>query len=461
MKILRKFEETLSKWNMLKKGDKVIVACSGGPDSTTLLYLLNQLKEKYNLKLIIAHINHKLRGKESNKDEKFVNRLADRLKLEFYSKSFDVKKIARKEKLSIEECARKIRYDYLNELANRINATKIALGHNADDQAETVLMRLFRGAGGLGLSGIPKMSGKIIRPLLDLKREEIEQFLERNKVGFRIDSSNLRKDYFRNRVRLELIPLLRKSYNPKIVDALNRTASILSAQEKFLKEETFKVFNKIVEREDKKISLDLDKLFNYDIYFRRALVRHAITQLGDGVFKSNFERIERILDLAEEKKVGRRVFLSKTLLAEISSDYLNLYQVEKKKKGLSIVFPGIKRSKRFKLNMDSEIILRKNWKEKTYTDDQMVAFLDWDKLKLPFILRNPESGDKFKPLGMKGTKSLKDFLTDLKVPRYEKERALVLTSKGKIVWVLGHRIADEFKITKDTTKILKIKAEKS
>ncbi len=153
--------------------------------------------------------------------------------------------------------------------------------------------------------------------------------------------------------------------------------------------------------------------------------------------------------------------MNKNLLAEISSNYLNIYQVEKKKKSLPIVFPGIKRSKRFGLNMDSEIILRKNWKEKTYTDDQMVAFLDWGKLKSPFSLRNPESGDKFKPLGMKGTKSLKDFLTDLKVPRYEKERALVLTSKGKIVWVLGYRIADEFKITKDTKKILKIKAEKS
>jgi len=461
MDILRKFEETIEKWDMLKKGDRVMVACSGGPDSTVLLYLLNQIRKKYNLKLVVAHINHKLRGKESDADEKFVRRLAGKLSIDYYSKSFDVKKIAKKEKLSIEECARKIRYDYLNELAYRIKATKIALGHNANDQAETVLMRLIRGSGGLGLSGIPAVSGKMIRPLLEIKREEIEQFLERNKVGFRIDSSNLRKDYFRNRVRLELLPLLKKSYNPKIVDALYRTASILSAQEKFLKEETFKVFNKIVEREDKKISLDLDKLFNYDIYFRRELVRLAINQMRGGVFKSNFEIVERVLDLSRRKKTGRRVFLNKSLLAEISSNYLNLYQVEKKKKSLPIVFPGIKRSKRFGLNMDSEIILRKNWKEKTYTDDQMVAFLDWGKLKLPFILRNPESGDKFKPLGMKGTKSLKDFLTDLKVPRYEKEKTLVLTSNGKIVWVLGYRITDEFKITKDTKKILKIKAEKS
>ncbi len=433
MVMLRKFEETINRWNMLKKGDRVIVACSGGPDSVALLNLLNQIKGEYGLKLFIAHINHKLRGKESDEDERFVKRLALNLRLKFYSKSFDIKRIAKKEKLSIEECARKIRYDYLIKLANRIKATKIALGHNADDQAETVLMRLIRGAGGLGLSGIPLVSGKIIRPLLEIKRGLIEKFLSENKLQFKIDSSNLRKDYFRNRIRLELIPLLRKSYNPKIVDALNRTASILSAQEKFLKEETFKVFNKIIEREDKKISLDLNKLFNYDIYFRRELVRLAIDQMGGGVFKTNFEIVERILDLAQKKKTGRRIFLNRSLLAEISLNYLNIYQVEKKKKGLPVVFPGIKKSKMFGISLDSEIIKKKDLKEKPFNDNQMTAFLDWGKLKLPFSLRNPESGDKFKPLGMKGTKSLKDFLTDLKVPRYEKERALVLTSKGKIV----------------------------
>jgi tRNA(Ile)-lysidine synthase len=461
MEILRKFEETINRWNMLKKGDRVIVACSGGPDSVALLNLLNQIKGEYGLKLFIAHINHKLRGKESDEDERFVKRLALNLRLKFYSKSFDIKRIAKKEKLSIEECARKIRYDYLIKLANRIKATKIALGHNADDQAETVLMRLIRGAGGLGLSGIPAISGKIIRPLLEVKREKIEQFLEQNKASFRMDSSNLRKDYFRNKVRLELIPLLRKSYNPKIVEVLNRTASILSAQKKYLKEETSKVFHRIVISGDKKISLDLDKLFSYDVYFRRELVRLAIDQMGGGVFKTNFEIVERILDLAQKKKTGRRIFLNRSLLAEISLNYLNIYQVEKKKKGLPVVFPGIKKSKMFGISLDSEIIKKKDLKEKPFNDNQMTAFLDWGKLKPLFILRNPEPGDKFKPLGMKGTKSLIDFLTDLKVPRYEKEKALILTSKGKIVWVLGYRIADEFKITKDTKKILKIKAQKS
>lgn len=454
-----KFKETIRRWNMLKKNDRVIVACSGGPDSVALLYLLNQIKEKYNLKLFVAHINHKLRGKESDKDEKFVKSLAQQLNLRYYAKSFDIKRIAKIEKLSIEECARKVRYDYLNKLASRIKANKIALGHNADDQAETVLMRLIRGAGGLGLSGIPAVSGKMIRPLLDLKREKIEEFLKGNKLLFRIDSSNLRRDYLRNRIRLELLPYLKKNYNPKIIETLNRTSSILSAQKDYLINETSKIFDKITKRDEKKISLDLGKLFNYDLSLRREIVRLAIEKIGGGVFRANFETVEKILDLAREKKNGRRIYINKSLLAEASSAHLNLHQVEKKKRALPIVFPGITSSIKFDLRLDSEIIAKRNLKGKPYSDDPMTALLDWEKLKPPFVLRIAKTGDRFKPLGMKGSKSIKDFLTDLKVPRYEKERVLVLTSAGKIAWIPGYRIGDGFKVTESTKKVLKIKAK--
>jgi len=459
MEILRKFEQTIRRFNMLQKGDRVIVACSGGPDSVALLHLLNQIKEKYDLKLFVAHINHKLRGQESDEDERFVKRLAKDLGLDFYSKSFDVKKIAKKEKLSIEEAAREVRYDYLNKLANRIKATKIALGHNADDQAETVLMRLIRGAGGLGLSGMPPVKDKLIRPLLEIKREKIEQFLKENELGFRIDSSNLRKVYLRNKVRLELMPYLKKNYNPNIVDTLNRTASILSAQEDYLKKETLKAFDKIAKAQKEKISLDLAKLFNYDIFLQREILRLVFERLGEGEFKGSFAQVELVLNLAQQRKAGRRIFLNKDVLAEVSAGHLNFYKVKKEEKDQSLVFPGAAESERFGIRLDSEIVKRKNLKEKPYSKDEMTAFLSWDKLKPPFILRNPRTGDRFSPLGMKGTKSLKDFLTDLKVPRYEKERVLVLTSNDWIVWVLGYRIADQFKVQKSTKEILRIKAE--
>jgi tRNA(Ile)-lysidine synthase len=461
MEILRKFEQTIGRFNILQKGDKVIVACSGGPDSVVLLHLLNQIKGKYDLKLIVAHVNHELRGKESDEDERFVKRLAQKLKLSFHTGSFDVARIARKKKLSIEEAAREVRYEYLDRLAQRLKATKIALGHNADDQAETVLMRLIRGTGALGLTGMSIVRGKIIRPLLQIKREEIEEFLKVQNLDSRIDSSNLRQDYLRNRIRLELLPHLKRNYNPKIIDALNRTASILSAQENYLEKETLKEFGKVAKAQKEKISLDLDKLFSYDIFLQREMFRLVFERLGGGRFKASFNLVERVLSLAKQKKAGRRVFLNKDVLAEISARHLNFYKVKKTEKDQPLIFPGIVESRRFGIRLDSEIVKRKNLKEKPYSKDEMTAFLDWDELKPPFILRNPRAGDRFSPLGMEGTRSLKDFLTDLKIPRYEKERALVLTSSGRIVWVLGFRIGDEFKVRKTTENILKIEAEES
>jgi tRNA(Ile)-lysidine synthase len=459
MEILRKFEQTIDHFNMLQKGDKVIVACSGGPDSVALLHLLNQIKGKYDLKLIVAHVNHKLRGQESDEDERFVKRLTQNLRLDFYARSFDVARIARKKKVSIEEAAREVRYQYLARLAQRLKATKIALGHNADDQAETVLMRLIRGTGALGLTGMSIVRGKIIRPLLQIKREEIEEFLKEQNLDFRIDSSNLRQDYLRNRIRLELLPHLKRNYNPKIIDALNRTASILSAQEDYLEKETLKEFGKMAKAQKEKISLDLDKLFSYDIFLQREILRLVFELLGGGGFKTGFAQVERILSLAQQGKTGGRVFLSKDILAEVSARHLNFYKVKKTEKDQSLIFPGMVESRRFGIRLDSKVIKRKNLKEEPYSKDEMTAFLDWDKLRPPFILRNPRTSDRFNPLGMKGTKSLKDFLTDLKVPRYEKERTLVLTSDDKIVWVFGYRIADQFKVQKSTKQVLKIKAE--
>jgi tRNA(Ile)-lysidine synthase len=444
---------------MLQRGDKIIVACSGGPDSVALLHLLNQIKEKYDLKLIVAHVNHELRGNESDEDERFVKRLARKLKLNFHTRSFDVVRIARKKKLSIEEAAREVRYQYLDKLAQRLKATKIALGHNADDQAETVLMRLIRGTGALGLTGMSIVRGKIIRPLLQIKREEIEEFFKEQNLDFRIDSSNLRQDYLRNRIRLELLPHLKRNYNPKIIDTLNRTASILSAQEDYLMKKTLKEFGKIAKAQKEKISLDLAKLFNYDIFLQREILRLVFERLGESEFKGSFALVELVLNLAQQRKAGRRIFLKKDVLAEVSAGHLNFYKVKKEEKDQSLVFPGAAESERFGIRLDSEIVKRKNLKEKPYSKDEMTAFLSWDKLKPPFILRNPRTGDQFRPLGMKGTKSLKDFLTDLKVPRYEKERVLVLTSNDWIVWVLGYRIADQFKVQKNTKEVLKIKAE--
>lgn len=486
---LKKFKQTIVRYDLLKippaaglkKGDKVLVAVSGGPDSVALLYALLEIKDQFDLNLSVAHLNHRLRGKESDEDQKFVKNLARKLNLKFFSKSIDVKKEANKRKLSLEECARLVRYRYLENLADRIKADKIAVGHQADDQAETFLMRLLRGAGGLGLSGIPPKRGKIIRPLIEIKREEIEKFLEEKSQSYRTDSSNLLPNYCRNKIRLLLLPQLKKKFNPKIVDVLNRTSNIISSQQQYIEKKCGEILNVVCKIKKKdKIVLDLKRFLGYNVCLKREMLRLCVKELEEDRFASlttgstdlSFDSVERTLDLIQSKgsayggkqKSGRftgsigKVRLTKNTWAEVSGENLAIYQEKKKQHNHLISLPGEKNLKSLGWRIESEILSRSSLPERISLKDEKVAFLDWEKLKEPFRLRNRRPKDKFKPLGMQGTKSVADFLIDTKIPRYERDEVMLLTTKGKIAWIVGRRISDEFKVTDKTKKVLKIEA---
>ncbi|MFH1001963.1 MAG: tRNA lysidine(34) synthetase TilS, partial [bacterium] len=208
--------QTIKKFDMLSFNDRILIGISGGPDSVTLLNILLSFKKRYNLSFFIAHLDHMLRGRESDEDVNFVKNLAQVFGLPCEIKSSNLTKITRKEHLTLEEAARKYRYKFFLETARKFETNKIALGHNADDQVETVLMRFLRGSGLEGLMGIPPVRGKIIRPLIECSRTEIEEYCKENKIEYRVDSSNKEVVYFRNKIRLELLPLLSKSYNKNI-----------------------------------------------------------------------------------------------------------------------------------------------------------------------------------------------------------------------------------------------------
>ena len=233
-----KILQTIEKFDMLSFNDRILIGLSGGPDSVTLLNVLLSFKKKYNLSFFIAHLDHMLRGEESDKDVSFVKNLAQELGLLCEVKSCNLKEIVQKEHLSLEETAREYRYKFYYETAKKIQANKIALGHNADDQVETVLMRFLRGSGLEGLMGIPPVRGKIIRPLIECSREEIEEYCQDHKIGYRIDSSNKEVVYFRNKIRLELLPLLSKDYNKNIKGIILRLRNIVSEASAYLNQET-------------------------------------------------------------------------------------------------------------------------------------------------------------------------------------------------------------------------------
>lgn len=454
---IKKFKKTIAHYDLLQKGDRVLVAVSGGPDSVALLYALLEIKDEFDLDLCVAHLNHKLRGRESDKDQKFVKNSAQKLDLKFFSKSIDVKKEAKKMKLSLEEGARLVRYRYLENLADKIKADKIAIGHQADDQAETFLMRLLRGAGGLGLSGIPPRRGKIIRPLIETRREEIEKFLKEKSQSYRTDSSNLLPNYFRNKIRLSLLPQIKKNFSPRIVDILTRTSDIISLQQQYIEKKCEEILRFICKTKMKdKIVLDLKKFINYDISLKREMIRLCVKELNRDSTDLSFDSIERILDLIQKEKSGRRVKLTRNTWAEVTGGNLAIYIEKKKQHAYPISLPGEKNLRSLGMRIRSEIISRSSLPEKIKSKGEEVAFLDWEKLKGPFTLRSRKPKDKFKPLGMQGTKSVADFLIDMKVPRYERDEVMLLTTRGKIAWIVGYRISDEFKVTDKTKKVLKI-----
>jgi tRNA(Ile)-lysidine synthase len=451
-----KLSETIARFQLLEPGDRVLVAVSGGPDSVALLHGLLALKNELNLHLVVAHLNHKLRGIESDEDEQFVKTLASRLKIPFFSKRVDVKREAKRRKLSIEECAREVRYEYLQKLADKVNADRIATGHQADDQAETFLMRLIRGAGGTGLSGIPAKRGKIIRPLIHTKREEIERFLRTNQITYRVDPSNYLTDHFRNRVRLSLLPKLKQEYNPQIVEVLNRTADIISCQQEHIEKKCEEILQAIANMGRRRIVIRSNRFALYDGCLQRQMIRLCVRELKGDLNQLGFEPVERTLDLVSRKKSGRKVKLTGKIWMEIGGGELVISEAETGEHDYPLSLPGGTNLADWGIKIRSRILERKSIRLDIIVEDQNVAMLDWEKLKSPFRLRSVRNGDRFTPLGMKGTKTLADFLIDAKVPHHRRDEVPILTSKGRIVWVVGFRISDEFKVTDQTKKVLKL-----
>ncbi|HEX7400882.1 MAG TPA: tRNA lysidine(34) synthetase TilS, partial [candidate division Zixibacteria bacterium] len=286
-------------------------------------------------------------------------------------------------------------------------------------------------------------------------RQEIESFLRANKITARLDSSNYLPDYFRNKIRLTLLPKIKKEFNPKIVEVLNRTADIISTHQEHIEEECERILSDTgITRQDK-IVIELKKFTDYDICLQREIIRLCAGKLKGDLNRLSFDLVDRSLELIRQKKSGKKIKLVGKIWLEVGERELAFF-VEKKKKRLNslISIPGVVNLRDGKVRIKSEIIQR--MPRNLITPDQNVALLDMDKMQKPFRLRNRRKGDRFKPLGMKGTKTLADFFIDTKVPHHLREEVLILTSKDEIVWVVGYRISDEFKVTEKTKEVLKM-----
>lgn len=453
--VFPKVKKIIERYNMFSPGDRVLVGVSGGPDSVCLLHILNRCRKEMALSLHVVHINHGIRKRESKREEKFVSHLAGRMGLPITVKSLNVPSYARKKRLTIEEAARDMRYSAFEQLAGKLNAKKIALGHTASDQVETVLMHLLRGSGPQGLSGIPPVrklgSTAVVRPLIEVNREEILNYLKKNNLTFCLDSSNRKTEYFRNKVRLKLLPLLRKNYNENIDGALLRLSEILKEENAYWERVVERVLGKVVSWESEKILIDFKKFLRYNV----AVQRRVLYRLFGGIV--SLSQIEAIRNLAQKSSQGKRIYLGKRFSVRKEGNFLIFSSSPErrfKKFNYSLRVPGKNEIEGLNLTLNTRIVdFYPVSEKKTNT-----AYFDIDKINFKkLLLRNRREGDRFRPFGLRGTKKLSDFFIDRKIPRRLRDRVPLLVEGEDILWVVGIRRADKARITEDTKKILEVR----
>ena len=466
---LIKVDEVISEF--ISSGDRVLVGVSGGADSIALLHVLNSFSLTKKYSLAVAHVNHMARGKDSFEDAQFVKDIAKKLGLPFFSQEINVAKEQLRLKKNFQEAARTIRYKFFEETLRVIGGNKIAVAHSADDQVETILMNFVRGAGLTGLSGIPQVRGKIIRPFLSFYRKDLEDYLENNKISFRDDLSNYNHKYLRNRIRHELIPCL-KLYNPNIKKSLEKMSLIVSQDDALLDKLTHDIFNQKNKNQkgfENKISWGINDFLSNPIALRQRLIRKTFFQISGNILGLTANHIRKIIRLFEFPKVGKTLHMPRNIKVICSYDSV-VFKHENKKPprrlffdnnllSISINIPGFTELTQGEIRVQTQILEGK--KEVSSLNPKKQAFLDLDQTGLFIKARYFRPGDRFRPLGMMGNKKLKSLFIDSKIPKLIRHRIPILTNaKDDIIWVYGQRIAHFCRVTDKTKKILFVQGSK-
>lgn len=431
------------------KDKKVLIAISGGIDSCVLAHIFYKLK--YDISL--AHCNFMLRGKESNKDEIFVKELGEKLQVTTYTIQFDTEKIASEKGISTQMAARELRYNWFKQLSKENNIDYILTAHQKDDVFETFLINLTRGTGLDGLTGIPEINGNIVRPMLQFTRNEILIFATKHKLKWREDSSNSSIKYFRNKVRHKVVPFL-KELNPNLLETFSNTIDNLKGSQQIVKDRIQDVKGKIVSLQGDNIHFNIEQLKNLSnpkIYLYELLKEYEFTEWDD---------ITNLLDAQSGKQVYSKTHrLLKDRAVLILSEIENVTVSESFEilENTSQITSPIQLSfKKTTIPFDTKNHSNKVFDE-LFLDDANTISIDFDKVQFPLTIRKKQKGDYFFPIGLNGKKKVSKFFKDEKLSQIEKENTWLLCSKNEIVWVIGKRLDDRFKVTNSTSTILKIR----
>jgi tRNA(Ile)-lysidine synthase len=450
--IIHKAEQAVIEHHLLKKGDRVLVALSGGPDSMALLYLLNALKDRFEIEIAAAHLDHAIR-KVSAREREFCRQTCQTLKIQFYSKRVNIPSLARRRGLSLEEAGRETRYAYFESLAEKYGYTKIATGHTFDDTIETVLLNIARGCGLDGLVGIPRIRGRIIRPLLDLEKKELLKWLVARKIKYVRDRSNRSLIYARNRIRLRMLPELEK-INPAARRNIARLSEIVSEELEYLSSRTVSAYmDALVESGKGKIALDLGKLVGYDKSLKKKVLNEAFKNLSGDTGNLSSRVISRALSIAEGES-GKKAPLGRGFMIEKSQGRIAILKELSRPGRAKLRIPGRTEIPLHRGYIEARII-EKNEIE-NYDRNNLNVFLDLGEMK-NIAVRFWRKGDKIKPLGMNGHRRLSDIFIDSKIPEYERGRIPLVFSGGELAWIVGIMISDDFKVADNTKKVLNLR----
>lgn len=452
--------------NLILAGDKLLVAVSGGADSVCLLHILARHRNEFGVEIHAAHLNHQLRGNESDADATYVSDLARKLGVPATVERRDV--ASYRKGGSLEEAAREVRYGFLADVAEKLDAAKVVTGHTCDDHIETILLHLLRGSGTTGLCGLQPRSAfpypekscrlELIRPLLKITRQETMGYCRRHRLTPRTDSSNESLSFLRNRVRLELLPLLR-DYNPGIDRALLRLADIAGDDISFIEQQASLLWQDLVQKDGDVLYLDVNKMLTLPRALQRQVFRKAVKQLRGDLKDVEAEHIEAMIE-SLSKPAGKRFHLPDGLT--LSTEYGRLVMTATPasvcplpliKGTASINIPGQTDLPGWRVTAD---VVEKS----VSRNNGLTASFDFDKVGKKLIVRRRRPGDRFQPLGMSQTKKLQDFMVDAKIPRSWRDRVPLVSSARQILWVVGWRMDDRVKVTEKTKKVLWLQFER-
>ena len=456
----KKLLETIKREGLIEKGDKVLVAFSGGPDSSCLLHMLWTLKDELGIELYSAHLNHRIRGLDAHRDALLAYRESKALGVACFLYSEDVPSYADKSKLSMEEAAREIRYKMLFDLKEKVAINKIATGHNLDDQAETILMRIMRGTGLKGLKGMAyKRPDGLIRPIMDYKRHEIEEYCKSNQIRTALDKTNQEDEYRRNKIRLQLLPYIEEAYAPNIKEILSRMANGLREDSDYIDNISRSLYHQAAQKQgDYALKFDMETIDSTPPPILKRLIRLAYAELTGSAEGLEAIHLDDSLRIIKNPKTDLMTNLPKGIIAEKKG--YNFYVTSKAIKNDILYFEH-----KIKLNASTEvpelaikIEARTMSKErcKLLTSNNNTKAFDLGRIEGDLIVRTRKPGDKIKPLGLGGTKKLKDIFIDKKIPRDAREKIPIIADNSKIIWIAGHEISDESKLTDATQEVVRI-----